>query len=95
MLIYFQLQSNNTNPKCNIQIEKLLNNYPNERLKNLEWDSGDETEAAETILEDATNIYDKEKRTNARKKLSTAMRQIRGHKKLCLEVYFNYEHLII
>lgn len=61
----------------------------------MEWDSGEETEAAETILEDATNINDDEKRTNAHKKLSTAMRQIRGYKKLCSEVYFNYKDLII
>lgn len=52
----------------------------------MEWDTGDETEAAESILDDSTSITETEQRHTVRKKLAASMRQIRGYQKLSREV---------
>jgi predicted TIM-barrel fold metal-dependent hydrolase len=75
-----------TTPKAvqNRQIEQMLKEYPNELVQSMGWDTGDETEAAEAILEES--ISDDQKRINLSKALARSMRQIKGYQKLCMEV---------
>ncbi|KAI1712174.1 ELMO/CED-12 family domain-containing protein [Ditylenchus destructor] len=68
----------------NQMIEEILREYPNDRINNLDWDTGDETEAAEAILEESVN--DEDRRLDLSKSLAKSMRQIRGYQKLCQEV---------
>lgn len=62
-----------------------MRDYPNNRIKSLDWDTGDETEAADEILYDYS-IKDDERRYDLSKNLAKSMRQIRGYQKLCQEV---------
>lgn len=73
-------------------IEEILREYPNDRINNLDWDTGDETEAAEAILEESVN--DEDRRLDLSKSLAKSMRQIRGYQKLCEEVCFYNSYLI-
>lgn len=80
----------------NRQIEQMLKQYPNELVQSLSWDTGDETEAAESILEES--VADLQKRNDLSKALARSMRQIKGYQKLCTEVerrrveFYNSRH---
>lgn len=68
----------------NREIEKVLKEYPNELVQSMGWDTGEETEAAEAILEET--VSDTQKRLDLSKALARSMRQIKGYQKLCEEV---------
>lgn len=69
--------------KCR-KIEDILKTYPNDIIRSFGWDTGDETEAAEAILEES--ISDTERHHDLSKSLAKSMRQIRGYQKLCKQV---------
>lgn len=69
----------------NHSIEKILRDYPNNRIQSLDWDTGDETDAADEILFDY-RVNNDERRHDLSKNLAKSMRQIRGYQKLCHEV---------
>ena len=73
----------------NRRIEEMLRQFPNEYVNTLGWDTGDETEAAEAILEES--ISDKQKRHDLSKALARSMRQIKGYQKLCMEVFIPFK----
>lgn len=72
----------------NHRIEKILREFPNNRIQSLDWDTGDETDAADEILYDYS-VNDFERRHDLSKNLARSMRQIRGYQKLCQEVRNN------
>ncbi|KAL7079474.1 hypothetical protein ACQ4LE_000992 [Meloidogyne hapla] len=73
-----------TRASKNRRIEKMLKEFPNELVQSMAWDTGDETEAAEAILEES--VLDDDKRLDLSKTLARSMRQIKGYQKLCQEV---------
>lgn len=84
-IFHFQVASNPSAMAVkNRKIEGILRDFPNERINTFDWDTGDETEAAEVILNDS--VADEEKRHDLSKSLARSMRQIRGYQKLCSEV---------
>uniref|UniRef100_A0A914GWU0 ELMO domain-containing protein n=1 Tax=Globodera rostochiensis TaxID=31243 RepID=A0A914GWU0_GLORO len=68
----------------NQKIEEILRTYPNELVQSFSWDTGDETEAAEAILEDS--VVEGDKRWDLSKTLAHSLRQIKGYQKLCMKV---------
>nr|CAD2142921.1 unnamed protein product [Meloidogyne enterolobii] len=73
-----------TRASRNRRIEKMLREFPNELVQSMAWDTGDETEAAEAILEES--VLEDEKRHDLSKTLARSMRQIKGYQKLIQEV---------
>lgn len=61
-----------------------MRDYPNNRIQSLDWDTGDETDAADEILFDY-RVNNDERRHDLSKNLAKSMRQIRGYQKLCHE----------
>ncbi|KAL3090934.1 hypothetical protein niasHS_007309 [Heterodera schachtii] len=68
----------------NQKIEQILRTYPNELVQSFSWDTGDETEAAEAILEES--VAEDDKRWDLSKTLAHSLRQIKGYQKLCVKV---------
>lgn len=66
----------------------MLREFPNELVQSMAWDTGDETEAAEAILEES--VLEDEKRHDLSKTLARSMRQIKGYQKLIQEVCFGF-----
>jgi len=66
----------------NREIEQRLREYPNAKISSFDWDTGDESEAADAILEQ--NV-DPERREEIAKALASKMRQIKGYRRLCDE----------
>ncbi|CAD5229520.1 unnamed protein product [Bursaphelenchus okinawaensis] len=66
------------------RVEWALRRNSSARLRNYDWESGNETEEAEGLLED--EVSDNEYRNHLAKKLSNPLRILKGYKKLCQEV---------
>uniref|UniRef100_A0A914ER53 ELMO domain-containing protein n=1 Tax=Acrobeloides nanus TaxID=290746 RepID=A0A914ER53_9BILA len=82
-LEYILDQKSPTPSAKTLKIEEIFRNHSNTKLRNLEWDSGEETEEAEGLLVD---INENEKRIDFSRRLADKMRQIKGYQKLCDEV---------
>lgn len=66
-----------------VQIEEALRRHNDEKLRELAWSSGEETDVAHGLL---PSIDDEDQKFDFKKTLARSMRQIRGYNKLCDEV---------
>ncbi|KAH7728129.1 ELMO/CED-12 domain containing 2 [Aphelenchoides avenae] len=65
------------------QVEHILKNNSAEKLRELDWESGAETEEADALLDE---VEDGDLRLDLSKRVALSMRQIRGYQRLCEEV---------